>query len=163
MKRRILSLLIWATLGSIFLYSSSIDINLNTNVPTTFATYNLYYQDELVTNDSADFEIETNPISEDGNTESFYIIATSNLNSEKIISLKIVTNPFYKISNISSNGKQTSSKVQPVVIFISKDYLLEPGYNKDKTVAQFYLKWIGKSNLDSGDYQSNVIINYSIE
>lgn len=153
----------WATLGSIFLYSSSIDINLNTNVPTTFATYNLYYQDELITNDSANFEIETNPISEDGHTESFYIIATSNLNLEKIISLKIVTNPFYNISNTSNDREQESSNVQPETIFVTRDYILEPGYNNEKTVAEFYFQWNGKSNLDSGDYQSNVVINYSIE
>jgi hypothetical protein len=148
---------------SVCIYASSIDINLNTAVPSIFATYNLYYQDELITNDSADFEIETNPITEDGHTESFYIIATSNLNLEKIISIKIITTPFYNISNTSNNGEQKSSNIQPETIFVTRDYILEPGYNNEKTIAEFYLQWNGKSNLDSGDYQSNVIINYSLE
>ncbi len=162
MKKKIFFSLIWA-ISSISVYSSSIDINLNTNVPSTYATYNLYYQEELIANETTDFSIETTSITESGQTESFSIVATSNLNSKRTIFIEIITNPFYNISNTSLSEEQANSKIQPEAIFISKDYILEPGYNKDKKVSEFYLQWNGNSNLDSGDYQSNVIINYYLE
>jgi hypothetical protein len=103
---------------SIFnLYSASLDINLSTAVPSTEVTYHLYYVDKHITNLTTDNPIEIEPITEDGKTESFYVKATSNLNSNKTVFIRVVPKTFYKIDSNDDLDIKSYSGVEPRAIF----------------------------------------------
>jgi len=142
------------------LFANKKEVKLITTITPTDIEYGLYYQTTEIVNKTKNFEIQTTPLTENGKTDSFYIVATSNLNSDKALKIKINPGEFKKV-----NAKQATSntKIRPIAIFVFTNNILHAGQHNNEKIAEFYLKWNGDSNLAAGEYLSNVKINYSIK
>lgn len=157
-KISIILLFSFCTLNSIF--ASSANVQLTTTIEDTNIIYQLYYDDNhrLISGDTN--EIIVDSITTDGQTEDFYINATYNKNKGARISVDINAGPFK--TTINGNEEFNSNIIPDVFYYHSNKTKLDAGKHKDKTVFKFYFYWSGNSELPSGNYISNVVINYSI-
>lgn len=160
MKKSLLILLLlsYATTNIV---AASININIVTGINPTEIKYNLFYKDNKIEDKTKDFKIYTTPLNEDGKTDSFFIKATCNLNCCKSISVKINPGMFKAVKKDKKNYNNT--KITPEVVYVLQNDILYQGFNEDKIVSEFYLKWKGNQEIPSGEYESNIFIQYSIK
>jgi len=142
------------------LFANKKEVHLITTITPTNIKYGLYYQTTEIENKTKKFEIETAPLTENGETDSFYIVATSNLNSDKALKIKINPGEFKKIK---AKQAVSNTKIRPIAIFVFNNNILKAGQHRNEKISEFYLKWNGDPSLAAGEYLSNVKINYSIK
>ncbi len=142
------------------LFANKKEVKLITTITPTDIKYGLYYQTTEIENKTKKFEIRTTPLTENGKTDSFYIVATSNLNSDKALKIKINPGEFKKVK---AKQAVSNTKIRPVAIFVFTNNILKAGTHNNEKIAEFYLKWNGNPKLAAGEYLSNVKINYSIK
>lgn len=140
------------------IYASSIDITVLETFSPTNISYILFENNNLKQHTSSS---KSNTLNENGITNSFSIKAFCNLNSDKSIIVNIIPGSFKAIEN--TQGISRTTKITPEVIYTHKECILKAGLNENTSVLDFYLKWNGDKEIPSGEYESNVLILYSIK
>ncbi len=157
--KKILILIIVFTFTISSIYSKASDVSLVATIPETEVSYNLFYEDDLIADKTKEYEILVAPLTENGQTGDFTIKVNSNLNKNK--SVKIVINP-QKFKKTKNSKGVNNTQIRPDVSYKINNGILYAGLNTNIVVTKFFLYWSGDPNLPSGEYESNVIIEYKI-
>jgi len=141
------------------IFAKSAQVELITNIPDTEITYQLYYNDELLAENEQKV-ISVNPLTEDGETLDFTILATYNKRKGDTLSVTITPTSF----KATVGSSVYDSEITPNVIYDSSNKTkLDSGRHVDKKIFGFHFEWEGDENLPAGNYASDIAINYTIE
>ncbi len=157
-KSILLTLISIISLTSIF--AKSAKVQLVTNVEETNVLYNLYYGSEKIEDNNTPYVISVAPLTSNGETDSFSVYASGNKNSDMIVNVEI--NSEYFKTTINGNSEYVTD-IKPSVNTTVEKNIFPAGNNTNYLVNQFFLSWIGDSDLPAGDYKSDVKIEYSIQ
>ena len=158
--KKILTILALVTIAITSISAKSAQVQLNTSVSSTPVSYELYYNNDKIADNTTEYGIEiSRSLTEGGDTQDFTIKASSNLNNNLGVSVEIIPESFKTTLNGST---EYNSNIIPSVNTSHSVSTLYAGINTDKLVNKFKLAWGGNQNLPAGDYVSNVTINYSI-
>jgi hypothetical protein len=158
--KKILTILALSLIAITSMSAKSAQVQLNTSVDSTPVSYELYYNNDKIEDNTTEYDIFiSRSLTEGGQTQDFTIVASSNLNSDLSVNVEIKPEAFETTLNGSTPYK---SNITPSVNQINSVSTLSAGLNKDKLVNKFNLSWGGNKELPAGDYVSNVTINYSI-
>jgi len=139
----------------------SAEVQLKTSIKETPVSYQLAYNNEVLNDGVKDYSIFVAPLTENGSTKDFTINATSNMNKDLAVTVKVSPDTFKTTLN---NGKNDfDSNIKPQVNTISSLDTLVAGKHISLLVNKFNLSWSGNSELPAGNYVSNVKIEYSIQ
>ena len=147
--------------GSSEIIGQSADVQLKTNIAETPVSYQLAYNDEVIADGIESYEIGVQPLTEDGFTKEFTVVATSNLNSDLKVNVDVT--PYSFKTTLNNGNDNYDSKITPKVNTSTDITTLTAGKHVGLLVNQFNLSWKGNSELPAGDYVSNVKIEYSIQ
>jgi len=140
--------------------SKSAQVQLVNTIEETPVSYSLSYDEIFLEDGTTNFEIEVAPLTQDGETENFRIHATSNMNKDMAVSVKVAPETFKTTLNGDDNF---DSNILPVVKNRINVDVLTAGKHNSLVVSEFHLDWEGDKDLPAGDYTSNVQIEYSIQ
>lgn len=139
----------------------SAQVQLTTTIDQTQVTYNLSYINEVLEDGITEYKIDVAPLTQDGKTDFFSVHATSNMNSDLAVSVKVFPDKFRTQLN---NGKNPyNSQITPEVTYDTQISTLTAGKHTNYLVNKFYLSWKGDADLPAGDYVSDVKIKYSVK
>jgi hypothetical protein len=158
--KRITTLLIFITFAITSIFAKTAQTQLNTSVDIVPLSYTLYYGQSELENGVEGYTIYTQSLAQANETEAFSLYATSNLNEDQSIVVKVHPHSFKTKLNGTT---EYDSKIEPQAKTIEKLDVLTAGKHDNLLVNKFVLTWGGKSDLPAGDYISNVYIYYSIK
>jgi len=167
--KKLLSILILSvfTITSLFAVVSnpnngkSAQVQLITAIDETEVTYELSYVDEVLVDGIKEYKINVAPLTENGKTDFFSVHATSNMNSDLSVSVKVFPDKFR--TSLNNGQKPYNSQITPEVKYDTVINTITAGKHTNYLVNKFYLSWNGKSDLPAGDYVSDVRIEYSVK
>ncbi len=134
-------------------------IQLNTTIDETEVSYYLDYNSVFIEDGTDLFEIKVDALTSDGKTNDFHVWASSNKNND--MSVEVVVTPGEFITTLNTDETYYSGITPSVKTDVSIT-TLKAGKNSGLLVNQFYLWWVGNPDLPAGNYQSDVLINYSV-
>lgn len=152
----IVSVPVFATVQS----EKSADVQLVTKIAETAVSYELAYEGTVIADQTTDKDIAVAPITADGSTGNFTVIASSNLNNDLTVTVNVVPESF--VTTLNGGTENFDSKITPKVNTDTKVNILTAGKHVNLLVNKFNLSWTGNADLPAGDYVSNVKITYSI-
>jgi hypothetical protein len=161
--KKLLTILAAAIIVSVPVFAGtgkSADVQLVTEIEETAVSYQLAYEGTVIEDQTTDKDIAVAPITADGSTGNFTVIASSNLNNDLTVTVNVLPESF--VTTLNGGTENFDSKITPKVNTDTKINILTAGKHVDLLVNKFNLSWKGNANLPAGDYVSNVKITYSI-
>ncbi|MGD1819845.1 MAG: hypothetical protein ACPKOI_08215 [Pleomorphochaeta sp.] len=161
--KKLLTILAAAIIVSVPVFAGtgkSADVQLVTEIEETAVSYQLAYEGTVIADQTTDKDIAVAPITADGSTGNFTVIASSNLNNDLTVTVNVVPESF--VTTLNGGTENFDSKITPKVNTDTKINILTAGKHVDLLVNKFNLSWKGNADLPAGDYVSNVKITYSI-
>ena len=161
--KKLLTILAAAIIVSVPVFAGtgkSADVQLVTKIAETAVSYELAYEGTVIADQTTDKDIAVAPITADGSTGNFTVIASSNLNNDLTVTVNVVPESF--VTTLNGGTENFDSKITPKVNTDTKVNILTAGKHVNLLVNKFNLSWKGNADLPAGDYVSNVKITYSI-
>lgn len=158
--KKIFTILTISLISITSVFAKSAQVQLETSVEETPVSYELAYNNEVLADGLEEYSILVAPLTENGKTKDFTITASSNMNKDLDIVVRVHAHSFKTTLN---NTTSYDSKIEPKVNTITSLNSLKAGNNKNVLVNQFNLSWIGNEDLPAGKYVSDVYIYYSIK
>jgi len=155
-----LSAIAMSSMFAVVASGKSATIQLNTSVPSTSVTYDLYYHNDVIDSGST-YDITVADLTEDSNTDTFSVKATSNLNSD--LGVEVTVTPSSFTTTINDGDETVDSGITPEEHLVSSSPYLYAGPNDSVTVYSFYLEWEGNSSLTAGEYTSTITVEYAVQ
>ncbi|NCD06942.1 MAG: hypothetical protein EOL97_12550 [Spirochaetia bacterium] len=159
--RKLLTILTISAIAMTSLLAKSAKVQLTSTIDETEVTYELSYINEVLVDGIKEYKIAVNPLTEDGKTDFFSVHATSNMNSDLAVSVKVFPDKFRTALNNGQNPY--NSKITPKVTYDTEINTITAGKHTNYLVNKFYLSWKGDADLPAGDYVSDVKIKYTIK
>ncbi len=160
MKKLLLTILTLSLISMTSIFAKSAQVQLETTVEETPVSYQLAYNNNVLADGVEDYSILVAPLTENGKTEDFTITASSNMNNDLTVVVRVNAHSFQTTLN---KNTPYDSKIEPKVNTISSISSLKAGNNNNVLVNKFNLSWNGNEDLPAGKYVSDVYIYYSIK
>ncbi len=158
--KKLLTILIISTIAVTSIFAKSAEVQLVNNIAEEEVKYKLTYENKLIDNGTEKYEIAVKSLTEASETGIFRVVASSNMNSDLGIEVKVKP---YSFTTTLNGGTETSdSGITPELKQGDYIKILKAGINSALVVNEFHLMWKGNADLTAGDYVSNVKIEYTI-
>ncbi|NCC70354.1 hypothetical protein EOM09_02120 [bacterium] len=158
--RKLLTILTLSLISIASIFAKSAQVQLETSVEETPVSYELAYNNDVLADGIEEYSILVAPLTQDGKTEYFTITASSNMNNDLAVDVRVHAHSFQTTLN---GNTAYDSKIEPKVNTITRLSSLKAGNNENVLVNKFNLSWEGNEDLPAGKYVSNVYIYYSIK
>lgn len=158
--KKLLTILTISLISVTSIFAKSAQVQLETTVEETPVSYELAYKNDVLADGIEEYSILVAPLTQDGKTEDFSITASSNMNTDLAVDVRVHAHSFQTTLN---NTTAYDSKIEPKVNTITSMSSLKAGNNTNVLVNKFNLSWEGNEDLPAGKYVSDVYIYYSIK
>lgn len=158
--KKLLTILTISLISVTSIFAKSAQVQLETTVEETPVSYELAYKNDVLADGIEEYSILVAPLTQDGKTEDFTITASSNMNTDLAVDVRVHAHSFQTTLN---NTTAYDSKIEPKVNTITSMSSLKAGNNTNVLVNKFNLSWEGNEDLPAGKYVSDVYIYYSIK
>jgi len=158
--KKLLTILTISLISVTSIFAKSAQVQLETTVEETPVSYELTYKNDVLADGIEEYSILVAPLTQDGKTEDFTITASSNMNNDLAVDVRVHAHSFRTTLN---NTTAYDSKIEPKVNTITSMSSLKAGNNTNVLVNKFNLSWEGNEDLPAGKYVSDVYIYYSIK
>ncbi|MGD1815415.1 MAG: hypothetical protein ACPKNR_00145 [Pleomorphochaeta sp.] len=159
--KKVLTILTISLIALAPIFAKTSKTQLITEIEETPVEYTLAYNNDTTIDNSTDYKITVQSLTNGGSTQDFTLKASSNMNKDLGVSVKINTENFK--TTLNNKSQVYDSNIRPEVNTISTLSTLKAGLNKDVLVNKFKLIWGGNQELPAGVYVSNVTIEYTIQ
>lgn len=158
--KKLLTIITISLISVTSIFAKSAQVQLETTVEETPVSYELAYKNDVLADGIEEYSILVAPLTQDGKTEDFTITASSNMNTDLAVDVRVHAHSFQTTLN---NTTAYDSKIEPKVNTITSMSSLKAGNNTNVLVNKFNLSWEGNEDLPAGKYVSDVYIYYSIK
>ena len=160
--KKLLTILALVAIAMTSMSAKSAQVQLNTSIEETSVSYELAYNNQILEDGTENFDILIDrSLTDGGQTQDFTVYASSNMNDDMAVTVKIDADTFQTTLN---NGKDKfDSKIKPQVNTINSVSTLTAGLHKNLLVNKFNMSWGGNKELPAGNYVSDVKIEYTIK
>jgi hypothetical protein len=163
--KKLFILAIFTLIIATSIFAKENNIALNTSVPESELTYNLYRKigtEYTLIEDASTYVIDDlNSLKTNTMITDFTIRVDSNSNSAKSVSVEVTPGTFKTYLN--DGTELYDSEITPKVNTIIDKGIVKAGLNSFQEVYRFNIFVVGKASLPAGDYTCNVDVEYTIQ